>query len=691
MQDCPGPPNPSVLRGEKTMEYKKDMFDTENIPKFAMQPAKPAEEFDASVYDRLYEAMTELSDETTKQEIKEEPEVESKAVFAEAKTEAEELVEETVEEETVAETEEELLAEIEPEEKSEEELIADAEPQGEPEEELGAVLTAVEQPEAVPVLAKVTKNAPESIKIIPTGEKQINKVLSYTDFCKLTPIDIYIEEDVLVPDVKPDLESILSVEGKCSLAETNVSGGSTGIQSLRLAGDLTVQTLYVPENGSEEQKIISLESKLPFREDCSINGSPNGEITLLTYLDSLEYERINERKFRIKAMVKVYPQEYRKHELSLFNGIEGENIEYLKDEFRFTDVALRRTETIDIKEELKLKEGDPEIYKILSYNVNVVENHKQVNREKAVVNATVYCNILYQSDEKPVFYQGKTEFTQFIKMDDESAFIQPLTGSRVHFQVENLSITPKDNERGESCLFSLDMDVETSVEYFREIEETVVADLYHCNKDIQYDTETVNFRRFCGNGMSEATVREIINIPEKYEGNSQAIYICGFPTGRQETFEQGKCVIEGEVPITLVCLGGEDSSQPFCLQQNLEYRTSMDIPACQPDMEADSEIVLKELWFDQINSRQIEVNASIGVSVNTFAQSPRELIQTVSLLETEQSPDKKPGIVVYVAKEGDNAWKIAKKYRTSMSQIREVNALKDENRIIGGTKLLIVK
>jgi len=41
------------------MEYKKDLFETENIPDYALQPAKPADEFDPSVYDKLFAAMTQ--------------------------------------------------------------------------------------------------------------------------------------------------------------------------------------------------------------------------------------------------------------------------------------------------------------------------------------------------------------------------------------------------------------------------------------------------------------------------------------------------------------------------------------------------------------------------------------------------------------------------------------------------------
>ena len=37
------------------MEYNKGFFEEENIPDFALQPAKPASAFDTTVYDKLFE------------------------------------------------------------------------------------------------------------------------------------------------------------------------------------------------------------------------------------------------------------------------------------------------------------------------------------------------------------------------------------------------------------------------------------------------------------------------------------------------------------------------------------------------------------------------------------------------------------------------------------------------------------
>jgi hypothetical protein len=501
---------------------------------------------------------------------------------------------------------------------------------------------------------------------------------------------IYVEEDVLVPDVKPDLDRILCLDGKCRLAERNVHTGPSGIQALRLAGDVTVQALYAPEN-CDCPSVISVETRIPFREDCPINTYSNSYLTMTSNLESIEYEKINERKFRVKAAIKVCPREYRTQDLKLFSGIEDHEVEYLGDELSMTDVAFRRTETMEISEDLKLKDGSPEIDKILGYNVNVVENHKQISREKAAINGTVYCNVIYQSDDQPEFYQGKTEFTQFIKMDDDGSFSKPLTGSRVGFQVNSISLAPKKDIEGDRTLLSLDMDVDTTMEYYRQMEEPIVKDLYHYKKGVMFDTESTELMHFYGNGSQEATIREIINVPERYGAMCRVVYLTGSPIIKRETLDLGRCVVEGVLPIKLVCMTGEKEKTPFCMEQDLDFRAMMEIPECRPGMEPDCTVSLKELWFDSVNSRQIEVNASIGVAANVFGKDQAELIQTVSFIEDDEPSAQKPAMVVYVAKEGDSPWKVAKKYRAGVDQIREINDLGLDETIKRGTKLLIIR
>jgi LysM repeat protein len=66
------------------------------------------------------------------------------------------------------------------------------------------------------------------------------------------------------------------------------------------------------------------------------------------------------------------------------------------------------------------------------------------------------------------------------------------------------------------------------------------------------------------------------------------------------------------------------------------------------------------------------------------------LVKNISFLESPQDNINLPGIVLYVSRDGDTIWKIAKKYRTTIDDILNINELEYGKEIKPGTKLLIV-
>lgn len=57
----------------------------------------------------------------------------------------------------------------------------------------------------------------------------------------------------------------------------------------------------------------------------------------------------------------------------------------------------------------------------------------------------------------------------------------------------------------------------------------------------------------------------------------------------------------------------------------------------------------------------------------------------------EYDLSKAPSIIVYICKEGDNLWNIAKKYNTTESEIAELNELKIEEPLKPGKCLILEK
>ncbi|HHU17193.1 MAG TPA: DUF3794 domain-containing protein, partial [Clostridiales bacterium] len=540
------------------------------------------------------------------------------------------------------------------------------------------VLDLSEQEENVPVSAVppqkkrsvfqpvfVPKSAPP--KIVPVIGNTISSKLKLVDMKNKTPLRITIEEDILVPDIKPDMAQILAMDGNIKLSEKDIHTGQLETDTLRISGDLTLQTLYIPERASDGEPIVAIESKIPFKNEASFKASPNSDLGIKAKIESIDYTIINERKFRARATALISIKEYNNVDIEVFEGLRNEEVQMLKENIKFTDVAFRKTDSIEVKEELVLKENMPEIYKILKYDANIVENHKQITKEKAVINASVYFNILYLGAEEntdvakaensgaafkeeilvPVLYQGKTEFTQFIRMDGEDdSNDQNPAGSKVNFDIVTLNLTAKEDGNGKKSLIEMDMNVDTELEIYKTFEKQVVTDIYHHIKDIQYETDEIGVMVQGGNGVAELSAREIINIPERYGNVDKIVYLSGNINEKRSFIDQAKNIVEGVVDVNLICTSDDANKTAFNIRQEIPFRSAMEIPGITSEMTANNEIVLKDLWFDKINSKQIEVNAGILVNTTVVSQKKHQLIKNISFLESPQDNTNLPGIVL---------------------------------------------
>ena len=68
---------------------------------------------------------------------------------------------------------------------------------------------------------------------------------------------------------------------------------------------------------------------------------------------------------------------------------------------------------------------------------------------------------------------------------------------------------------------------------------------------------------------------------------------------------------------------------------------------------------------------------------------PFKVLKNPAFEEVESAKSVQP-MVVYIVKEDDSLWQIAKKFKTTMATISQVNQLEDDS-LTTGQKLLILK
>ena len=103
--------------------------------------------------------------------------------------------------------------------------------------------------------------------------------------------------------------------------------------------------------------------------------------------------------------------------------------------------------------------------------------------------------------------------------------------------------------------------------------------------------------------------------------------------------------------------------------------------------------------FNTVSIEKLEVDLNrddidLSVKIKRFIEAVDKktesfIVKGEDLGEYDLS--KAPSIIVYICKEGDNLWNIAKKYNTTESEIAELNELKIEEPLKPGKCLILEK
>ena len=540
----------------------------------------------------------------------------------------------------------------------------------------------------IPDYAMVPAREIEEKVIVPVTGNAVYTPVQVTNITEKPKTVITIEEDILVPDTKPDLREILLIDGNPRLSSREIDCINKTDDYIGLSGEVELQTLYVPENRETAGPVIAVQTRVPFKERWHTDIAPGATLIMDCRAEKIEYMVINERKYRVKISLAIMARECVDRKIDIFEGINGEEIQMLKEQVEITSISLRKKDTLTISENLEIKEdGNPE--SILKQNINVVENYKQITAEKVVINGFIFVNLLYTvSGDSPWDcirqVQERVEFTQFIPIKQQGA------SGRVCFDGSGLRVKlVQDEDLGE--VFRLEGEIITYAELYAGTERDIIVDGYHRKKDFICDFSEERSRTPVAAAAGEASVREIISPDAAYGEIDKILYTTGEILESESRGEQGKVITEGTLQAKMICMSlrDEEESQMFSIKQEVPFRVVTAVPQMTGGEIISARTHVRDIWAEKINGKQMEFNASVMAEAEIMREVTFKVLTNPAFEESTSKESMAP-MVVYVAGENENLWKIAKKFKTSVESVAKLNQLED-GEISEGRKLLIIR
>ena len=125
----------------------------------------------------------------------------------------------------------------------------------------------------------------------------IKETVEFDQIIGKESVQIIVEGDIIVPDIKPDILRVLQIDGKIDMEHVDISA-----DRLNYRGQVKVKLLYAAEGS--ERLIHTMSGSLSMDDFINIDGIKKEMDYVMDYsLEHLDYTLINSRKLNVNALI----------------------------------------------------------------------------------------------------------------------------------------------------------------------------------------------------------------------------------------------------------------------------------------------------------------------------------------------------------------------------------------------------
>lgn len=498
---------------------------------------------------------------------------------------------------------------------------------------------------------------------------------------KQQQVSFRVEEDILVPDIKPDMEDILSIKADCDVNPRERSL-ICGEDLVNWTGNIHLQVVY---RGISDE-IIPLTSQIPYKHQWKTVQESESEAVFSVSVGNIESTIVNERKLRLSITLDMRITCCRRLTVSVLSSLEDDNCGSLQ--VRKQPVAVNSLSTV-CKDEMEIVESFPRREgivprEILRQDYSVSENYKQITGDKIVLNGFIHVLILYSghdqqsTDNQDVICQQyeRIEFTQFVPIPKnargkECSFSHVvLSGRDFHTEI----VSPLRGEQGENLSsqkeFQCSGVIETKVVLFEKIQTQIAVDAYHTVKELEYVSQPKAFQTMCLSQTMEINTRDFVlpvQPPASNRSHEAGLFAyCTFHDVNTH-MDTGKLAIEGTL-LWSVCYLDRDSSvvnmkERIPFQATFEPEVEISSP-CQ-----DCTVSLARCGADFTGDGRIELHSQLTVHFSAYGDF--HLVELAEPVFLEGFQRKTYPLIIAKLSPGETLWDVAKRHHITEESIRQ--------------------
>ena len=483
---------------------------------------------------------------------------------------------------------------------------------------------------------------------------------------------IIVEGDEIVPDIKPDILSVVSTNGNICIYKKEVMEGK-----IKIEGGINAYVIYIADD--EKSSIRTLNANLEFTKIIDLKEcKENMQIECRNQISNIDCKILNGRKISLRAIVDMSVVLYSKENIEYIDKIEDiKDVQLLNKNITINSLVGSGNTKVYAKDTITIDNVD-NLSEIMKVNISIENRESKISYNKVLAKADTVVKVMYLTEDNRI----NTAITNipimgFIDMQNVSE--EDICD--LNYEIKNILVKPNNVQE-----HSVYVEVEIEILSFVYKKQTInmIEDLYSKTLNLNYSQKTVKL-------MSERTsINEMYSMrkQERMEDITQnKIYDVEVkPVIISTQIDDGKITYKGDVNLTFIYARIETSSigvknviEPF------EFQVSMAQVSSRDKIDTDIEIGKKDFFVMSDNS--IDIKIDFNFNINVVKESNINIIENIK--EEEGTSKETFSIIIYYAKLGDTLWNIAKRFGSTVEEISSINNIEDADKIMQGQQLFI--
>ncbi len=494
------------------------------------------------------------------------------------------------------------------------------------------------------------------------------------------------ERDLIVPDGKPDMQKVLQMDGKLDIEQIEVQQ-----DRIIYKGKLELIILYVPENNP--LTICTMKSTMPLEDFIIVEGVDKEHGVKLNYsIGHLHWNVLNERKVNVKAIIQLEVDATQTHMAEVVVGCDSqEPLQTRKQNVYFSKKSNIKEEKMILKDDLAVPSGKPSIGEVLRTEITVSD--KEIRR----------------TDDE-IFYSGNLNIASLYKVQNDSDNIEMM-----HHQIpfsSAIEYTRTDEEEfydcnldisqqyvqiipdidGEDRILEVEVVIKAEASTINAVRAEIINDIYCPGKNIEITDNTSDFMNLLHKVDTCIPKKETIIFEETVPDNETIYSICMKPIVEDVLIKNDSLEISGVVEAKIIYTTQEPTQKLASTTTVIPFMQEIEVTGIDQDSMPIIISKVEDIRILTQGKREVVVEFKICNKIEVYIKQSLYLIENVEIEDIDIEDLKKlPSMIIYTVKKGDTYWNIAKRYNTTLEEIKELNEIDLEAELYPGQKIMILK